>query len=255
MTSSQTILVTGATSGFGAALAKRLVKEGHRVIATGRRTERLTALHHTLGDALLPVTLDMTDISAIRNVPQQLPDAWRSVDVLINNAGLALGVGPAQDCDPDEWETMVHTNISGLIEITHAFLPGMIKRQQGYIISIGSTAGTYPYRGGNVYGATKAFVSQFMRNLRTDLLGTPLRVTNLEPGLCGGSEFSDVRLGDSAKAAAVYEGTTPLTPDDIAETVSWLLQLPAHMNINRIEMMPVCQASGGLSVQRTPSAS
>lgn len=252
MTPSHTILVTGATSGFGRALATRLVHDGHRVIATGRRTERLTDLHKTLGDALFPVTLDMTNRDAIRALPQQLPEAWHDVDVLINNAGLALGVEPAQECNPDDWETIIATNISGLTEITRAFLPGMLERQNGYIMSIGSTAGTYPYRGGNVYGATKAFVHQLMRNLRTDLLGTPLRVTTLEPGLCGGSEFSDIRLGDREKAAAVYEGTTPITPDDIAETVSWLLRLPPHMNVNQMEIMPVCQASAGLSVHRAP---
>lgn len=251
MTTPQTVLITGATAGFGHAIATRLAHDGHRIIATGRRSDRLHDLQKNLGKNLLPVTLDMTDTRAVRSLPQNLPPEWRDIDVLINNAGLALGTEPAQESNPNNWETMIATNISGLTEITRAFLPGMMQRQKGYILSLGSIAGTYPYRGGNVYGATKAFVHQFMQNLRTDLLGTPLRVTNIEPGLCGGSEFSQVRLGEKAKGDAVYNGTTPLTPDDIAETVTWLLSLPAHMNVNRIEMMPVCQAAGGLSVHRT----
>ncbi|QHI95002.1 SDR family NAD(P)-dependent oxidoreductase [Aristophania vespae] len=250
MTQALTVFVTGASAGFGKAIAKKLVKEGHHVIASGRRTERLNELHHELGDALLPLSLDMQDIKTIRDLPSSLPEKWQDIDVLINNAGLALGMDPAQNADPDEWETMITTNISGLVEITRAFLPTMIKRNTGYIMSIGSTAGTYPYKGGNVYGATKAFVSQFMQNLRTDLLGTKIRVTNIEPGLCGGSEFSQVRLKDNEKANAVYQGTQPLTPNDIAETIAWLLKLPAHMNVNRMELMPVCQASGGLAVHR-----
>ncbi|MCX5616610.1 SDR family NAD(P)-dependent oxidoreductase [Bombella sp. TMW 2.2559] len=246
----QTILVTGTTSGFGKNIATRLVREGHRVIATGRRSERLASLHEELGDSLLPLTLDMSDRDALRALPRNLPENWRDIDVLINNAGLALGVTPAQDSSVDDWETMIDTNISGLVEITHALLPGMIARNRGYILSIGSTAGHYAYRGGNVYGATKAFVAQFMKNLRTDLLGTPLRVTTIEPGLVGGSEFSNVRLRDDARARAVYENTTPLMPADIAETVSWLIGLPAHMNVNHLEIMPVCQASGGLAVMK-----
>lgn len=247
-----TVFVTGATSGFGKAIAERLVKEGYRVIASGRRRERLEELHHKLGDNCLPFPLDMRDKGAIRALPTSLPEEWQDVDVLINNAGLALGMNPAQDANVDEWETMIATNISGLVEITRALLPSMIRRDTGMIISLGSTAGTYPYKGGNVYGATKAFVSQFMRNLRTDLLGTAIRVTNIEPGLCGGSEFSEVRLKDAALAQSVYAGTDPLTPADIAETVSWLLRLPPHMNVNRMELMPVCQAAGGLTVQRGP---
>lgn len=245
--------VTGASAGFGAAIARRLIEDGYRVIASARRTERLDALKRALGDrgdALLPLTLDMTDIAALRALPDSLPADWREIDVLVNNAGLALGVDPAQDANPDDWERMIATNVSGLVEITRALLPGMITRNRGYVLAIGSTAGVYPYRGGNVYGATKAFVAQFMANLRTDLLGTPLRITTIEPGLCGGTEFSDVRLGDAEKARKVYEGTTPLTADDIAETVSWLLSLPAHVNVNRLEMMPTCQAAGGLAVAR-----
>ncbi|QDH17219.1 SDR family NAD(P)-dependent oxidoreductase [Swingsia samuiensis] len=247
---SLTILITGATAGFGRTAAIRLIQEGHRVIATGRRTDRLKELEKELGKNLYPLTLDMTDIKALRALPQSLPPAWQNIDVLINNAGLALGLDPAQDSNPDDWQTMISTNISGLVEITHALLPQMVKRNSGYIITLGSTAGTYPYRGGNVYGATKAFVRQFSQNLRTDLLGTQIRVTDIAPGLVGGSEFSNVRLKDDTKAADVYKDTTPLSPEDIAETISWLIKLPPHMNVNKIEIMPVCQASAGLSVVR-----
>ncbi|MBS1098270.1 SDR family NAD(P)-dependent oxidoreductase [Gluconobacter sphaericus] len=245
-----TVLVTGATAGFGHAIATRLVREGHRVIATGRRKDRLEALKDELGESVLPFTLDMTDRDALRSLPAALPEEWQDVDVLVNNAGLALGMEPAQDAVANHWETMIATNVSGVVELTRALLPGMVERNTGYIIALGSTAGTYPYTGGNVYGATKAFVHQFTQNLRTDLLGTRVRVTNIEPGLCGGSEFSNVRLADDSKAAAVYKDTTPLTPADIAETVSWLIGLPWHMNVNYLEIMPVCQASGGLAVNR-----
>lgn len=245
-----TVLVTGATAGFGHAIATRLVREGHRVIATGRRKERLEALKDELGESVLPFTLDMTNRDALRALPAALPEDWQDIDVLVNNAGLALGMEPAQDAEPDNWESMIATNVSGVVELTRALLAGMVQRNTGYIIALGSTAGTYPYTGGNVYGATKAFVHQFTQNLRTDLLGTRIRVTNIEPGLCGGSEFSNVRLGDDAKAAAVYKDTTPLTPEDIAGTVSWLIGLPWHVNVNYLEMMPVCQASGGLAVNR-----
>jgi len=245
------ILVTGATAGFGRAIAVRLVKEGHKVIGTGRRKERLDTLHSELGDAFLPLELDVTDEQKIAALPESLPSDWRQVDVLINNAGLALGVGKAQNSDLKDWRTMIDTNVTGVVEVTRAFLPQMIERNHGYIITLGSIAGTYPYVGGNVYGATKAFVAQFMRNLRTDLLGTRIRASTIEPGLCGGSEFSNVRLRDNQKAADVYKGTEPLTPEDIASTVSWLLSQPPHVNINAIEMMPVCQAAGGLAVDRT----
>ncbi|MFT9297682.1 MAG: SDR family NAD(P)-dependent oxidoreductase [Gluconobacter sp.] len=247
---SLTVLVTGATAGFGHAIATRLVQDGHRVIATGRRAERLEVLKAELGENLLPFPLDMTDRDALRALPDSLPEHWRTVDVLVNNAGLALGMEPAQEAKIDNWETMIATNVSGLVEMTHALLPGMVERNSGYVIMLGSTAGLYPYTGGNVYGATKAFVRQFSQNLRTDLLGKRIRVTDIEPGLCGGSEFSSVRLKDDGKAAAVYKDTTPLTPQDIAETVSWLVGLPWHMNVNTMEIMPVCQASGGLAVNR-----
>lgn len=244
-------LVTGATAGFGHAIALRLVQEGYRVVATGRRLERLEALAGQVEPGrILPFRLDMTDLAAISALPQSLPQDWREVDVLVNNAGLALGLDKAWQTNPQDWQTMIATNVTGLVEITRALLPGMVERNSGHVVSLGSTAGTYAYPGANVYGATKAFVDQFMRNLRSDLLGRQVRATTIAPGLCGGSEFSQVRLGDQSKADAVYEGTAPLLPEDIAETVAWVLGLPAHVNINHVEMMPACQASAGLAVDR-----
>jgi 3-hydroxy acid dehydrogenase/malonic semialdehyde reductase len=173
------------------------------------------------------------------------------VDLLVNNAGLALGLSPAQEAEVSDWDRMVATNVTGLIHITRALLPGMVTRNRGHVVNLGSIAGTYPYPGGHIYGATKAFVRQFTLNLKADLVGTNVRVTDIEPGLCGGTEFSAVRFGDEAKAAAVYRGTTPLTADDIAEAIAWVVGLPAHVNINRIEMMPTCQAPAPLAVKRT----
>ena len=246
-----TVLVTGASAGFGEAIARRMVKDGHRVIATARRKDRLDALHRELGDHLLPIALDVTDKSAVSALPGSLPAAWQAVDVLVNNAGLARGVSPAQVSTVADWDMMVGTNVIGLIHVTHALLPGMVERNRGHIINLSSTAAMYPYPGGNVYGASKAFVSQFSMNLKCDLVGTNVRVTDLEPGLVGGSEFSSIRLGDAEKAAAVYAGTTPLNPQDIAEAVAWVVSLPAHVNINRIEMMPTCQAAGPMTIKRT----
>ncbi len=247
----KTILVTGATSGFGAAFARRFIKDGHRVIATGRRGERLEKLATELGDRLLTAKLDVTDSGAVAGFLESLPAGWRDIDVLVNNAGLALGLGPAWEAELEDWDTMIATNISGLVHMTRAVLPGMVARNRGQILNMGSTAGEYPYPGGHVYGASKAFVRQFSMNLRADLVGKNIRVTDIEPGLVAGSEFSNVRFhGDTAKAAAVYEGTQALNPEDIAETGSWLVGLPEHVNINRIEMMPTCQATGPLAVKR-----
>ena len=245
-------LVTGATAGFGEAITRRLVRDGHKVIATGRRKERLDALASELGDAVLAFALDVTDTASVAALPGSLPAGWREVDVLVNNAGLALGLDPAWKASLSDWETMVATNVSGLLGTTRALLGGMVDRNRGYVISLGSTAGTYPYPGGHVYGASKAFVTQFMLNLKSDLVGTNVRVTSVEPGLVGGTEFSSVRFGgDADKAAGVYKGTTPLTAEDIAETVGWLVSLPEHVNINRIEMMPTCQAPGPLAIKRS----
>ncbi len=247
----QTVLVTGATAGFGQAIAARLVRDGHRVIATGRRADRLETLRREAGDALLPLVLDVTDAAAVAALPDSLPDGWRAVDVLVNNAGLALGLLPAQEADLAQWDQMVATNITGLIHVTRALLPGMVARDKGHVVNIGSIAGSYPYPGGHVYGGTKAFVKQFSLNLKADLVGTFVRVTDIEPGLCGGTEFSAVRFGgDEARAAAVYQGTQPLTADDIAETVAWVTSLPRHVNINRVEMMPTCQAPGPQVIKR-----
>jgi 3-hydroxy acid dehydrogenase/malonic semialdehyde reductase len=244
-------LITGATAGFGAAIARRTVRDGHRVIAAARRTEKLTALHAELGDALLPFPLDVTDAAALAALPGTLPEGWREVDVLVNNAGLALGLDPAQTANLADWETMVATNVSGVMRLTHALLPGMVTRGQGHVVNLGSTAGSYPYPGGHIYGASKAFVKQFTLNLKADLVGTGVRVTDLEPGLVGGTEFSQTRFkGDSARAASVYAGTHPLTPEDIAEAVAWVTGLPPHVNINRIEMMPVCQGPGPMVIKR-----
>jgi 3-hydroxy acid dehydrogenase/malonic semialdehyde reductase len=247
---SLTVLVTGATAGFGDAITRRFIKDGHRVIAVGRRKDRLDALHAEFTDRLLPVVLDVTDADAVAALPGSLPADWRNVDVLVNNAGLALGVTPAQTSKVSDWDTMIATNIGGLVHMTHALLPGMVERNTGHVVNLGSTAGSYPYPGGNVYGASKAFVAQFTLNLKADLVGTGVRVTDIEPGLVGGSEFSSVRLGDKAKADAVYAGTTPLNPQDIAEAVAWVVNLPAHVNINRVEMMPTCQSAGPLTVKR-----
>lgn len=247
----KTILITGATAGFGAAFARRLVQDGHRVIATGRRTERLEALRAELGEALYPATLDITDKEAVADFVSTLPPAWQSIDVLINNAGLALGLSPAWESKAQDWDTMIATNVTGLTHMTLAILPQMVARDDGLIINLGSVAGEYPYPGGHIYGATKAFVRQFSLNLRADLVGRNVRVTDIEPGMVEGSEFSQVRFGgDEAKARAVYQGTKSLTPEDIAETASWLVSLPPYMNINRIEMMPTCQANGPFAVKR-----
>ena len=246
-----TVLVTGASAGFGEAITRRFVRDGHRVVAAARRIDRLQALAGELGDAVLPLALDVTDAAATAALPDSLPSEWQAVDVLVNNAGLALGTAPAQQADAAAWETMVATNIAGLTRMTHALLPGMVERDRGHVVNLGSTAGRYPYPGGNVYGASKAFVAQFSLNLKADLVGTGVRVTSLEPGLVGGSEFSTVRFGgDAARAAAVYAGTQPLTPDDIAEAVAWVVALPARVNVNRMELMPTCQAPGPLVIKR-----
>ena len=245
------VLITGATAGFGAEMARKFVKNGHKVIATGRRKERLADLATELGAALLPVVMDVTDKHSITAALASLSPEWQEIDVLINNAGLALGTESAQQSSLEDWETMIETNCKGLVSVTRLVLPGLLARNRGTIINIGSAAGIHPYPGGNVYGATKAFVKQFTLNLRADIVGTGVRATDLAPGLCGGTEFSNVRMrGNDAAAAKVYEGTQPLTPEDIADTAYWIATLPDHININRIEMMPTCQAFAGLSIKR-----
>ena len=246
-----TVLITGATAGFGAAIAKRLVADGHRVIATGRRVERLEALAEEAQGHVLPFALDVTDAEAVAALPGSLPEGWREVDVLVNNAGLALGLDPAHKADLAQWDKMIATNVTGLVHMTRALLPGMVERDRGHVVNLGSIAGSYPYPGGHIYGGTKAFVKQFTLNLKADLIGTFVRVTDIEPGLCGGTEFSEVRFaGDTDRAKKLYEGVESIQAEDIAETVSWVVGLPRHVNINRIEIMPTCQAPGPLPVKR-----
>jgi 3-hydroxy acid dehydrogenase/malonic semialdehyde reductase len=208
-------------------------------------------LTRELGQNFYPLALDVTDEESIQSLYSLLPESFRDIDVLINNAGLALGLAPAQKCELEDWKKMVDTNIQGLLNCTSAILPKLVEKNRGHIINLGSIAAEFPYPGGNVYGATKAFVRQFSLNLRADLLGTAIRVSDIEPGLCGGTEFSEVRFkGDRERAANLYKGTKPITGEDIAETVAWILNLPAHVNINTISMMPVCQAFGPLAVHR-----
>jgi len=245
------VLVTGASSGFGEAIARRFVREGHQVIAAARRTDRLAALAKELGPALTPTTLDVTSKVSIDAMLAALPSELRQIDVLVNNAGLALGLEPAQEAHLQDWETMIATNCQGLVWMTRALLPQMVARGSGLIINLGSVAGAYPYPGGNVYGASKAFVEQFTLNLRADLVGTGVRVTNLAPGMSGGTEFSNVRFkGDDEAAAKVYVGTQPITADDVAEAALWVATLPPHININQIEMMPTCQGFSAFTVKR-----
>ncbi len=245
------VLITGASAGFGEAMARKFVSQGHRVIAAARRAERLSSLHAELGAALLPVTMDVTDRASVTQALAGLPVEWTAIDVLINNAGLALGTEPAHLASLDEWETMIATNTMGLVTVTHMVLPGMVERNSGTIINIGSTAGATPYPGGNVYGATKAFVEQFTKNLRADMVGTGVRTTTIAPGLCGGTEFSNVRFrGNDQAAAKVYEGTVPLTANDLADAAFWVATLPPHVNINFMEMMPTCQGYGPMVIKR-----
>ena len=246
------VFVTGATSGFGWAIAHRFALDGARIIATGRRGDRLSALARAFPEGLIhPLVLDVRDRTAVEAAVAGLPADLAQVDVLVNNAGLALGLASAQTADLDAWETMVDTNVKGPLYVTRALLPGMVERERGHVINMGSVAATWPYPGGNVYGASKAFVRQFSLNLRADLAGTRVRVTDIEPGLVGGTEFSTVRFdGDRERATTMYAGADALTPEDIAEAVHWVATLPARVNINTLEMMPVSQSFGPLSVSR-----
>ncbi|MDF7671253.1 SDR family oxidoreductase [Orbaceae bacterium ESL0721] len=246
-------LVTGASSGFGTAICRKLIADGYKVIGAARREDKLQSLAKELGDNFLPLQLDITKNDAIETILLQLPKNFQPIDILINNAGLALGLDPAYEANYADWEVMINTNITGLVHLTRLILPSMVERNSGYVINIGSTAGTYPYKGSNVYGASKAFVKQFSANLRTDLLGKQIKVTNIEPGLCGGTEFSTVRFhGDDKKAAAVYQDSVFITPEDIANTISWLVNTPPHLNINSLEIMPISQAPAGLTVVKEP---
>jgi 3-hydroxy acid dehydrogenase/malonic semialdehyde reductase len=248
----KTAFITGASAGFGEGCARRFAREGWRLVLVARRSERLRDLQAELGgnEKIHIIPLDIQQKTAVKNAIDKLPEKFRNIDVLVNNAGLALGLEPSHTASLEDWETMVDTNIKGLLYCTRLILPGMVKRNSGHIINIGSTAGNWPYPGGNVYGATKAFVKQFSRNLRADLFGTKVRVTNIEPGLAE-TEFSMVRFkGDSHRANQVYKGTQPLTAEDIAEVVFWVTSLPEHVNINRIEVMPTDQTWGPLALDR-----
>jgi 3-hydroxy acid dehydrogenase/malonic semialdehyde reductase len=245
-----TVFVTGASSGFGAAVARRFAADGARVIASARRVERLEALTSEFGARILPLALDVRDRPAVAAAVAGLPAEFEAVDLLVNNAGLALGLNPAQDADLDDWDQMIDTNCKGLVYCTRAILPGMVARGRGHVINLGSVAGTYPYPGGNVYGGTKAFVHEFSLNLRSDLHGTGVRVTCVEPGMAD-TEFSLVRFaGDQGKADNVYAGMQPLTADDIAESIHWAATLPQHVNVNTIELMPTAQSFAPFQVAR-----
>ena len=250
MTLPNIVLVTGATSGFGAAIANRFAAAGSRVIATGRRTERLQPLVDAHPDRILPLGFDVRDRQGVTDAIEGLPAAFADIDLLVNNAGLALGLDSAESASLDDWDAMVDTNIKGLAYCTRAVLPGMVARGRGHIVNIGSIAGDYPYPSGNMYGGTKAFVWQFTRNLRCDLVDKNIRVTDVAPGAAE-TEFSVVRFkGDENAAAKVYDGFKPLTPEDVAESVYWAATLPPHVNINMIELMPTSQSAGALRFHR-----
>lgn len=247
----KTIVITGATSGFGRACAGLFADNGWQLIICGRRRDRLEELRQALGpDRVHLACFDISIRAEVEEMVAAIPEKFQEVDILFNNAGLALGLNPAQSAELSDWETMVDTNIKGLFTITRLLLPGMVARGRGHIINMGSVAGSWPYPGGNAYGGTKAFVGQFSNNLRCDLHGTGVRVTNIEPGLAE-TEFSVVRFGgDKAKADAVYAGTDPLTAEDIAEIVFWTASRPAHVNINSLEVMPVCQSWSPFAIHR-----
>ena len=245
----RTALITGATAGFGRAAARKFVAAGWQVIATGRRADRLAALQAELGDAVHAACFDIRDEAAMRAALDALPERFRGIDLLVNNAGLAQGTKPAQDALLSDWKTMIDTNVTALVTLTHALLPTLVARK-GAIINISSTAAIYPYTGGNAYGGSKAFVSQFSLGLRSDLHGTGVRVTSIEPGMAE-TEFTLVRThGDQAASDALYGGANPMTAGDIADTIFWVATLPPHLNINRIELMPTSQSFAGFQVHR-----
>ncbi|MBF0168128.1 MAG: SDR family oxidoreductase [Alphaproteobacteria bacterium] len=248
--SQETVVVTGASSGFGEAIARRYAAHGARLVLAARRKERLEKLKAELKVPVHILELDVRSRQAVEAAFAALPADFAKITILVNNAGLALGLEPAHKVNLDDWETMIDTNVKGLVTVTRTLLPGLVERQKGHIVNIGSVAGSYPYPGGNVYGGTKAFVKQFSLALRSDLLGSNVRVTNIEPGMAD-TEFSLVRFkGDSGEASKVYQGVDALTGEDIAETVFWSTCLPPHVNINSIEVMPTQQAFAGFKVER-----
>ena len=246
------VLITGATSGFGMACAELFSKKGYKTILIGRRKVRLVKLAKKLGvKNNLPIQLDVRNKDDVFQTILNLPKDFNKVSVLINNAGLAWGLEPAHKVDIKKWETMIDTNCKGLVYMTWAILPGLIKRNKGHIVNIGSVAGSYPYEGGNVYGGTKAFVKQFSLGLKSDLLGTKVKITNIEPGMAD-TEFSLIRYsGNKKKANEVYKNMTPLSGKDIDETILWSINRPSHVNINRIELMPLQQGFNFFAVSRT----
>jgi serine 3-dehydrogenase len=249
----RTALITGATAGFGRAAARRFIAAGWQVIATGRRADRLDALRAELGDGLHPACFDVRDEAAMRAALDTLPERFRGIDLLVNNAGLAQGTKPAQDALLSDWKTMIDTNVTALVTLTHAVLPTLVARK-GVIVNISSVAGVYPYPGGNTYGGTKAFVSQFSLGLRSDLHGTGVRVTSIEPGMAE-TEFTVVRThGDQGASDKLYTGANPMTAEDIAEAIFWVATLPPHLNINRLELMPTSQSFAGFQVHRDAQA-
>lgn len=253
--SEKTVLVSGASSGFGEASAWRFARAGLRLVLIARREARLLSLKAELMEVypalnvfVLPVDVQVDE--DVDNLLERLPTDFQQVDILVNNAGLALGLQGAWEADLEQWDQMINTNCRALVRMTRRILPVMVERNRGHIINIGSVAGSWPYPGGNVYGATKAFVQQFSRNLRCDLIGKNVRVTNIEPGMAD-TEFSLVRFsGEKTLADKVYEGTKPLTAEDVAETIYWASALPDHVNINTLEVMPTCQAWSPFAVDR-----
>ncbi len=243
-------LVTGATSGFGLACVRSMVRAGARVVASGRRTDRLAALAAELAPAVFPLPFDVRDVPAMQRAVAGLPADLRDIDVLVNDAGLALGMEPAQRASLEQWETMIATNCTGLVALTRALLPGMVTRDRGHVVNVGSSAATHAYAGGNVYGATKAFVRQFSQNLKADLLGTRVRVTCIEPGMAE-TEFSLVRFeGDATRASRVYEGMQPLAGEDVADAILYCVTRPPHVDVTLLEIYPVAQAPAGFAVKR-----
>jgi len=246
----KTILITGCSAGIGKATAELLALDGHRLILTARRKELLEELAATLPCETHLLTFDIRDKAATLAAIRGLPEAWKNIDVLVNNAGLALGLEPFDTANPDDWQVMIETNIMGLLTLTREILPAMKARGRGHIVNLSSIAGSYHYAGAHVYGASKAFITYLSLAMRSDLLGTPIRVTNIEPGMVD-TEFSMVRFkGDEQRADAVYANSEPLHAEDIAETIRWAIAQPAHVNINRIELMATCQAPGGPKVHR-----
>lgn len=245
------VFITGATSGFGAAAARRYVAAGGKVIATGRRGDRLADLQRELGaDNCHVIELDVRDRAAMEKAVTAIPAPFDAINIVLANAGLALGLQPAAEADLDDWQTMIDTNVSGLVYTVRLLLPGMIERGGGHVVTLGSVAGEYAYPGGSVYAASKAFVKHFALAIRSDLQGKNVRVTDIEPGLTE-TEFSVVRFkGDEQKAGNVYQGTRAMNADDIAESIFWATSLPAHVNVNKIQLMATTQAIGPFDIYR-----